>query len=319
MDRSEKGHPRTPTTIRIPRRHPQSATVRQHPQHRRRDRSRPVRRSSPHGGAPPSHDTPQATQDAKQRSHRLFAQSSHASLVAPRGVDRQRRLRRGDLLRYRHGYAVGTGDAPRLRGSRDRQRSDASREAANGGRDALPAHCTSDRRDDASLAFGLSRSHGRSRGIGSRLPCIHESAVILAYVHDDRRIDDWRDALVARRRSLCLAWSETCSRSGASTRRVSERTWVAGSFLPPDLRRCSSCPHGGVSSQQHGGRPGPPMTVDARPNYRGSGDAAAYGLDGCLDAVLEVEFREDAGDVVVDGVGAERELVRDLAIGSAAG
>ena len=124
---------------------------------------------------------------------------------------------------------------------------------------------------------------------------------------------------LARRRSLCLAWSETCSRSGASTRRVSERTWVAGSFLPPDLRRCSSCPHGGVSSQQHGGRPGPPMTVDARPNYRGSGDAAAYGLDGCLDAVLEVEFREDAGDVVVDGVGAERELVRDLAIGSAAG
>ena len=49
------------------------------------------------------------------------------------------------------------------------------------------------------------------------------------------------------------------------------------------------------------------------------GDAAAYGLDGCLDAVVEVKFCEDAGDVVVDGVGAERELVRDVVIGSAAG
>ena len=48
-------------------------------------------------------------------------------------------------------------------------------------------------------------------------------------------------------------------------------------------------------------------------------DAAAYGLDGCLDAVVEVEFREDAGDVVVDGVGAERELVRDVVIAPAAG
>ena len=49
------------------------------------------------------------------------------------------------------------------------------------------------------------------------------------------------------------------------------------------------------------------------------GDAAAYGLDGCLDAVVKVEFGEDAGDVVVDGVGAERELVRDVVIASAAG
>ena len=31
---------------------------------------------------------------------------------------------------------------------------------------------------------------------------------------------------LARRRSLCLAWSETCSRSGASTRRVSKRQMV---------------------------------------------------------------------------------------------
>src|SRR5689334_13277608 len=29
------------------------------------------------------------------------------------------------------------------------------------------------------------------------------------------------------------------------------------------------------------------------------GDAAAYGLDRCLDAVVKVEFGEDAGDVVV--------------------
>ena len=56
------------------------------------------------------------------------------------------------------------------------------------------------------------------------------------------------------------------------------------------------------------------MTLDAWTDDGGSGDAAAYGLDGCLDAVVEVEFGEDAGDVVVDGIGAERELVRDVAI-----
>ena len=61
------------------------------------------------------------------------------------------------------------------------------------------------------------------------------------------------------------------------------------------------------------------MTLDAWPDDRGLGDAAAYGLDGCLDAVVEVEFGEDAGDVVVDGVGAEREFVRDVVIAFAAG
>ena len=49
------------------------------------------------------------------------------------------------------------------------------------------------------------------------------------------------------------------------------------------------------------------------------GDAAAYSLDRCLDAVVKMEFGEDAGDVVVDGVGAERELVGDVVIASAAG
>jgi hypothetical protein len=44
------------------------------------------------------------------------------------------------------------------------------------------------------------------------------------------------------------------------------------------------------------------------------GDAAAYGLDGCLDAVFEVELGEDAGDVVGDGIRAEREVERDLAV-----
>ena len=61
------------------------------------------------------------------------------------------------------------------------------------------------------------------------------------------------------------------------------------------------------------------MTLDARPNDGGSGDAAAYGLDGCLDAVVEVEFREDACYVIVDGVRAEGELVRDVVIAPAAG
>jgi hypothetical protein len=37
-------------------------------------------------------------------------------------------------------------------------------------------------------------------------------------------------------------------------------------------------------------------------------------LDGCLDAVLKVELGEDAGDVVGDGVGAERQLAGDLVI-----
>src|ERR1700693_801476 len=58
---------------------------------------------------------------------------------------------------------------------------------------------------------------------------------------------------------------------------------------------------------------------DARLDDPGLGDPAAYGLDGGLDAVVEVEFREDAGDVVVDGVRAERELVRDVVIAPAAG
>jgi hypothetical protein len=38
-----------------------------------------------------------------------------------------------------------------------------------------------------------------------------------------------------------------------------------------------------------------------------------------LDAVLEVEFGEDAGDMVVDRVGAERELAGDVVVALAAG
>ena len=49
------------------------------------------------------------------------------------------------------------------------------------------------------------------------------------------------------------------------------------------------------------------------------GDAGAYCLVGCLDAVVEMELDEDAGDVVVDGVGAERELPCDVAVAFAAG
>ena len=49
------------------------------------------------------------------------------------------------------------------------------------------------------------------------------------------------------------------------------------------------------------------------------GDAAADGLDGRLDAVVEVEFGEDAGDVVGDGVGAQRELAGDVLVALAAG
>src|SRR5690348_18239699 len=49
------------------------------------------------------------------------------------------------------------------------------------------------------------------------------------------------------------------------------------------------------------------------------GDAAAYGVGGCLDAVLKVKLGEDAGDVVADGVRAQREVSRDLVIALAAG
>jgi hypothetical protein len=35
------------------------------------------------------------------------------------------------------------------------------------------------------------------------------------------------------------------------------------------------------------------------------GDAASYGLNGCLDAVLDVKLGEDSGDVVGDGVRAQ--------------
>jgi len=105
----------------------------------------------------------------------------------------------------------------------------------------------------------------------------------------------------------------SCSWLSGGTRRGAGRPGSA----------CSLCTRNGsiatpaclFSSLRNGAK----VATDARPDDPGSGDAAAYGLDGCLDAVVEVEFREDAGDVVVDGVGAERELVRDLAIGSAAG
>src|SRR4051812_43724476 len=48
-------------------------------------------------------------------------------------------------------------------------------------------------------------------------------------------------------------------------------------------------------------------------------DAASYGLNRCLDAVLEVKLGEDPGDVVGDGVRAQREVSRDLVIALAAG
>jgi hypothetical protein len=108
---------------------------------------------------------------------------------------------------------------------------------------------------------------------------------------------------LARRRALCAVRSESRARSSAGTRRSADRPGLAGSLCTRGRQRRSSGPHDCVSPQE--ARRLPPMTFDARPDDRGSGDAAAYGLDGCLDAVVEVEFREDAGDVVVDGVRAE--------------
>ena len=49
-----------------------------------------------------------------------------------------------------------------------------------------------------------------------------------------------------------------------------------------------------------------------------SGDAGADCLGGCLDAVVKVEFGEDAFDVVRDGLCAEREFASDLLIALAA-
>ena len=51
----------------------------------------------------------------------------------------------------------------------------------------------------------------------------------------------------------------------------------------------------------------------------GLGDTRSHGLDSRLDAIVEVELGEDAGDVVGDGVGAEVEFVGDLVIAFAAG
>src|SRR4051794_19697027 len=48
------------------------------------------------------------------------------------------------------------------------------------------------------------------------------------------------------------------------------------------------------------------------------GDAASYGLHGRLDTVLDVELGEDPGDVVGDGVRAQREVSRDLVVALAA-
>src|SRR5439155_7301400 len=49
-----------------------------------------------------------------------------------------------------------------------------------------------------------------------------------------------------------------------------------------------------------------------------SGDAGAHCLYGCLDAVVEVELGQDAGDVVGDCVCAQRKLAPDLLIALAA-
>src|SRR5215212_71810 len=49
------------------------------------------------------------------------------------------------------------------------------------------------------------------------------------------------------------------------------------------------------------------------------GDAASYRLNGCLDSVLDVKLGEDAGDVVGDGVRAQREVSCDLVVALAAG
>jgi hypothetical protein len=49
------------------------------------------------------------------------------------------------------------------------------------------------------------------------------------------------------------------------------------------------------------------------------GEAASYALNGCLDAVLEVKLGEYPGDVVGDGVRAQREVSRDLVVAIAAG
>ena len=59
------------------------------------------------------------------------------------------------------------------RGSRDRQRSDAGREAANGARDALPARKRAARRDSTALLSTRTRSTGPARGRGgiTVVPC----------------------------------------------------------------------------------------------------------------------------------------------------
>jgi hypothetical protein len=56
----------------------------------------------------------------------------------------------------------------------------------------------------------------------------------------------------------------------------------------------------------------------ARLDSTSLGDAASYGLSGCLDAVLDVKLGEDPGDVVGDGVRAQGEVSCDLVVALAA-
>ena len=86
-------------------------------------------------------------------------------------------------------------------------------------------------------------------------------------------------------------------------------------YVQVDARSARWCretsPASGASDPRHGGAGRVSLSVVFRCRLATSaagstslGDAASYGVGGCLDAVLEVELGEDAGDVVGDGVRA---------------
>jgi hypothetical protein len=101
------------------------------------------------------------------------------------------------------------------------------------GFDALSARCGSERRDGTSLAFGLSRSRRRSRGIELRLPCIHEIAVILADVRNDQRIDD-----VSRRAGWRIVGR--AAHPGGRPAISLARAWSAADFVTASVRQRSA-------------------------------------------------------------------------------
>src|SRR3954451_21406644 len=116
--------------------------------------------------------------------------------------------------------------------------------------------------------------------------------------------------IIATRRPSSLqsgsaSWPGRCARPSPAS--------VPGAAAPAVSVRSISPPRRGlrVLAKAHSNRR--PAACRVR-----LGDAAPYGVSGCLGAVLEVKLGADAGYVVGDRVRSQRELLCDLVVASAA-